>query len=365
MVRAAVIPGPGLPVEIREYPDPVPEPGGVVLKTLAAEVCGTDVHLWHGRLAGVPYPLLPGHVSVGEVAATGGLVLDIEGVPVAVGDVVTFLDVHETCHHCWYCLVGKATTRCPERRVYGITYGADEGLLGGWSERIYLKPGVKVVRLRGRVTPEMWIAGGCGLPTALHALDRAEIRLGDRVLIQGAGPVGLSACALALASGAGWVGIVDAVPHRREAARAMGADACLALGDDPRAAVYAATGGRGADVVIEASGHPAAVPQGCRMARDGGRYVVVGQYTDNGEVPINPHLAINKKHLEIRGCWGADLSHVWRAMEILDRFADRFPWTALISRRYTLAEAGEALADVEARRVVKAVIEPNLRRPSA
>ena len=62
--------------------------------------------------------------------------------------VVTFLDVHGTCNNCWYCLVAKASTRCPSRKVYGITYGAEDGLLGGWSERIYLRPGVRIVPLR-------------------------------------------------------------------------------------------------------------------------------------------------------------------------------------------------------------------------
>jgi len=221
--RAAVIPAPRAPIEIRELPEPEMEPGSVLLRTIASEVCGTDVHLWHGRLAGAPYPLLPGHVSVGEVLATGGEVRDIEGRAITPGQAVTFLDVHETCHNCWYCLVAKASTRCPHRRVYGITYGAEEGLLGGWSERIYLKPGVKIVPLAGGVTPEQWIAGGCGLPTALHAVDLAEIRLGDRVLIQGAGPVGLSACALAVASGAGWVGVVESAENRWEPPKQPGA----------------------------------------------------------------------------------------------------------------------------------------------
>ena len=111
--------------------------------------------------------------------------------------------------------------------------------------------------------------------------------------------------------------------------------------------------------MIEASGSPAAVLQGCELARDAGRYVIVGQYTDNGEVALNPHLHINRKHLEIRGCWGSEFAHVWRSMEILSRLADRFPWTQMISRRYSLDEAGQALEDVEARRVVKAVIAPS------
>ncbi len=358
MVRAAVMPAPGMPMEVRTYADPALEPGAVLLKTLVSEVCGTDVHLWHGRLAGVPYPLIPGHFSVGEVLETGGAVADIEGNVIMRGDVMTFLDVVGTCHRCWYCLVAKESTRCPHRRVYGITLGADEGLLGGWSERIYLRPGVQIVRLRGGVTPDGWIAGGCGLPTALHAIDRAQIRLGDRVVIQGAGPVGLSLCALAQASGAGWVGVIDGVPLRREAARRMGADALIPLDSGTVAEVKKATGGRGADVVIEASGSPQAIPQGCALARDGGRYVVVGQYTDNGTVEINPHLDINKKHLDVRGCWGVDMSHVWRAMDVLGRLGDRFPWTDMISRRYGLHETDAALGAVEAHQVVKAVIVP-------
>ena len=364
MVRAAVITVPGKPIEIREFPEPALEPGAVLLKTLAAEVCGTDVHLFHGRLSGVPYPLIPGHVSVGEVIATGGDVRDIEGKEIAAGQAVTFLDVHDTCHNCWYCLVARESTRCPRRKVYGITYGAESGLLGGWSERIYLKPGVKIVPLAKHVDPELWIAGGCALPTALHAVDRAGVRLGDKVLIQGAGPVGLVACALAVISGAGWVGVVDSVPERLEMAARMGADAMLDLAamSEVRGAVSAATGARGADVVIEASGNPRAIPQGFELARDGGRCVIVGQYTDNGPVEINPHAHINRKHLEIRGCWGSDLSHVWRAMELLDRFRERFSWTSMISQTYPLDQAGQALSDVEARRVVKAVIRPNAQR---
>lgn len=363
MIRAAVIPAPGQPVEVRTFPKPVLEPGAVLLKTLAAEVCGTDVHLWHGRLAGVPYPLIPGHVSVGEVIETGGTVFDTEGRPVRAGNVVTFLDVHGTCHACHVCTVFKATTRCPHRKVYGITYGANDGLLGGWSEHIYLKPGVQILPLAPNVSPEQWIGGGCGLPTAVHAVELAQIRLGDRVLIQGSGPVGLSACALALLSGAGWVGVIGAPDLRLRAAKTFGADWTMSVTtttpDERFRAVRDATGGYGPDVVIEASGNPLAVPEGCELARDAGRYVIAGQYTDNGAVSLNPHRHVNKKHLEIRGCWGSDFSHLWRAMEVMSRFGNRMDWSTLVSRRYRLDEAGQALADVEALRVVKAVIEPN------
>ncbi len=365
-VRAAVIPAPGADVEIRAFPFPVLEPGGAVLQTLAAEVCGTDTHLWRGRLEGVPYPLIPGHVSVGKILATGGDIRDVDGNLVREGQIVTFLDVHGTCHHCWHCLVARASTRCPHRRVYGITFGADDGLLGGWSEIIYLKPGVLILPLAPSVTPEMWIGGGCGLPTAVHAIELAQIKLGDRVLVQGSGPVGLSAVALARISGAGWVGVIGAPNLRLAMAQKFGADWTVDVTQttpgERKRAILEQTGGRGPDIVIEASGNPQAVGEGCDLARDAGRYVIVGQYTDHGSVPLNPHTQINKKHLEIRGCWGSDYAHLWRAMQVMETEARRtcgINWSDLISHRYSLDEAGTALADVEAGRVVKAVILPN------
>lgn len=365
-VRAAVIPGPGKAVEIQSFPAPdTLEPGAIWLETVAAEVCGTDVHLQHGKLVGVPYPLIPGHVSVGRVLATDGEVSDVEGRAVKPGDVVTFLDVHGTCHACRYCTVFKASTRCPKRRVYGITYGAADGLHGGWAERIYLRPGTLILPLADGVTAEQWIGGGCGMPTAVHAIELARIQLGDRVLVQGSGPVGLSAAALARLSGAGWVGVIGAPELRLNAARQFGADWTIDVTattrDERLRAVRDATGGYGPDVVIEASGNPAAVVEGCELVRDAGRYVIVGQYTDNGPVELNPHLHINKKHLEVRGCWGSDYSHLWRAMEVMAMESRRsgFDWSNLISHRYRLEEVGQALADVEAGRVVKAVLLPN------
>jgi L-iditol 2-dehydrogenase len=362
MIRAAVMVAPGAPIELRELPEPALEPGAVVLETILSEVCGTDVHLRHGRLSGVPYPIVPGHVSVGRVLETRGETSDVEGRPVRKGDVVTFLDVHETCHACWYCLVAKQSTRCPKRRVYGITYSADEGPLGGWAERIWLKPGVRIVPLADGVTPERWMGGGCGLPTALHAIDRAGIRLGDRVAIQGSGPVGLSAAILARLSGAGAVIVLGDPPARLEAARAFGADAGIHVSattaEERVERVREATGGRGADVTIEATGAPAAVREGMRMTRDGGRLVVVGQYTDAGDVTINPHADINRRHLEIRGTWGFDYSHVHRAMEIVARHGEAVRWERAITRAYGLDEMDAALDEVEAGTVVKAVVRP-------
>jgi len=361
-VRAAVIPSAGSRIEIRDYPRPVLEEGAALFRTVYSEVCGTDLHLQDGLLAETLYPLIPGHSNVGVIEEVCGSVADIDGKPFQGGEHVTFLDVNETCGQCWFCLVAKATTRCPRRKVYGITYGAAEGLLGGWSELVYLKPGVKVIRLPNSVSFEAAIGGGCGLPTAFHAVERADILLGETVLVQGTGPVGLSAIALARLRGPYRIVAIGAPQNRLDAAQRMGADLCLDVTqtspEERRDAIMGFTSGRGADTAIEASGNPTAIPEGLDLTRDNGKYVVVGQYTDHGPVEVNPHLQINKKHLDIRGVWGIDYSHLHRAMLMLERYNEQFHWEQLITNTYGLEQANDALDGVREGREIKAVIAP-------
>lgn len=360
------MPGPNEPLELRDFPAPRLEPGAALLKTMYSEVCGTDVHLHHGRLD-VPYPIIPGHVSVGTVAElrdSNAPVTDIEGERIREGDVVTFLDVHETCNACYHCLVAQQPTRCPKRRVYGITYSANDGLLGGWSEAIWMKPGVKMIRMPADLEPETFIGGGCGLVTALHAIDLSHLRLGESVAVLGVGPVGQSVVALAALSGAAEVIAIGAPNDRLDFARRMGATRTLGLDVPSRervAQVRAATHRRGVDVVIEASGAPDAVSQALDMVRDGGRVVICGHYTDNGPVEIHPHWQINRKHVEIRGCWGSQYHHFHRAVQLASQFGRRVPWKEMVSERYDLAHAGDALAAVESRSALKALIVPETR----
>src|SRR6185437_5513881 len=155
---------------------------------------------------------------------------------------------------------------------------------------------------------------------------------------------------------------VGAPPTRLDFARRMGATSTIGL-DVPAAdrvtRVRALTGGRGADVVIEASGAPDAVAQALDMVRDGGRVVVCGHYTDNGTVEIHPHWQLNRKHVDLKGCWGARYDHFHRAVSLAARHGDDKPWREMVSGRYTLDRAGDALAAVEARAALKAIITPN------
>lgn len=342
------------------------EMGSVLLTTILGEVCGTDVHLRHGRLNTVVYPIIPGHVAVGTVHTLCGDVVDVEGVQVNKGDMVTFLDVIDTCNSCIQCLVDKQSTRCPKRRVIGITCKADHtsirGLLGGWTRYIYLPPNTKIIRLPSSLSPQVFMAGGCGLPTAMHAVDRANIRLMDRVIIQGSGPVGLLAAVLAQASGALQVIVIGAPAHRLEVFRKFGFEDTINIMDFPdpverRMLCMKMMGAKLADVVIEATGRPEAVSEGMELCRDGGTYVVVGQYTDNGSVSINPHFQINRKHITIKGSWGSDFSHFYRGVQFMDK-KSHLPWDLVVSKCFSLEDAEEAIACVEKLEIFKALLKP-------
>jgi L-iditol 2-dehydrogenase len=123
-VLAAVMPAPRAKVEIREFAEPDLPAGGALLNTAFSEVCGTDVHLWHGRLSGVPYPIIPGHVTTGTLDKARGELRDVTGAVLREGDRLAFFDVHRTCGRCLACTVHRTPTRCPSRRVYGITDSA-------------------------------------------------------------------------------------------------------------------------------------------------------------------------------------------------------------------------------------------------
>ena len=361
-ILAAVMEAPHRPIAVRDFAVPDLPPCAALLRTSFSEVCGTDVHLWHGRLAGVPYPIIPGHVSAGVLDRVRGDIEGVDGSALKEGDRVVFFDVHRTCGRCRACTVHRTPTRCTARRVYGITDSASEGLFGGWSEFVYLEPGVGIARLPDTISFESYIGGGCGLLTAVHILERAALRPGDTVLVQGTGAVGLSAIALARLGGASTIFAIGAPQERLDLAERMGADVTFDLDattvPERLELLRARTHGEGADVVIEAAGSARAIEEGVALVRDGGRYVIAGHYTDVGPSTLNAHRDINRKHLEIRGCWGSEVGHFLRAISLLERHAARVPWHEIGGRRYGLQSLNEALEDAAAMRITKALVDP-------
>ena len=97
---------------------------------------------------------------------------------------------------------------------------------------------------------------------------------------------------------------------------------------------------------------------GMDLVRDGGRVVVCGQYTDLGSTSIHPHAQLNRKHIEVHGCWGSDFSHLYRAVNVAAKHSQRVPWREMIGARFGLGQANEALQVVENREVTKAVVVP-------
>jgi threonine dehydrogenase-like Zn-dependent dehydrogenase len=359
---AAVMPAPKRPIEIREYPKPGLAPGSALLRTARSEVCGTDVHLWHGRLAGVPYPIIPGHISTGVLESIRGSIVGLDGSRLEEGDRAVFFDVHRTCGRCRACTVHRTPTRCASRRVYGITDSADDGLFGGWSQFIYLEPGVGIARLPASVTVDDYIGGGCGLLTAVHILERAALVRGETVLVQGTGAVGLSTIALARLDGASTVMAIGSPAERLQLARDLGAEVVFDLATTtPQQrldTIRDLTHGEGLDVVIEAAGSARAVEEGVTLVRDGGRYIIAGHYTDGGNSTINAHWHINRKHLDIRGCWGSETRHFLRALRVLEEHAGTTPWRSIGTRTYSLTSLNLALADAEAMTITKALVNP-------
>ncbi len=167
-------------------------------------------------------------------------------------------------------------------------------------------------------------------------------------------------------------GKTDQSPERKRRvgkprAGAWGSDKdCISAHDDidftahtearRRAWVLEQTDGRGADVTIECTGAPVAVTQAFVYTRDAGTVVVVGQYTDHGDVEFNPHTDLNRKHLDVRGCWGSDYSHFHRAIDMLRTDHAAALWSTIKLERYSLSQTNEALGDVASAKAIKALI---------
>lgn len=362
MITAYTLNGDGTAPQKVQLEKPELLPGELLIETVLTEVCGTDLHLQSGSMKGLPYPIIPGHFFVGRVIEMNGAKDDIDAKPVNIGDMLTFMDVHGTCGICWSCTTGQVANKCAKREVYGVTHSLDEGPLGGWSQQILIKSDVLCAVLPEGLTPERYIIAGCALPTALHGIERGEVQLHDTVMVQGAGPVGTNLAILARASGAKQVIIVDKNQQRLDKAKELGFDALICHDgtvEDVLAKVKTLTGRDSCDVVFEATGVPAAITDGMNFTRDGGKYIVVGQYSDNGDVAINPHNHINKKHITIKGVWGIELRHFRKMLDVLSTTTatlDPRIWDNFDIEFYKLDDVATALGDVKEGKLTKAGI---------
>lgn len=318
-MRAAVITGPGR-VEVTSLPDPTPEPDEVVVAVAACGICGTDLHILRGQFAPT-LPVVPGHEFAGEAVAIGK---DVRSV--ALGDRVV-VDPNLPCRACRQCRRGR-TNLCENYAALGVTRA------GGAAEYALVPAGVCV-----RLPEEVGLRDAAlvePLSCAVRAFDVVASRLGDRVLIYGAGTMGLLNTALALRAGAASVDVVDLNDERLETASVLGAAATATSADDLPV-------GREWDVVIDCTGVVAAIEDGLGRVAPGGTFLQFGVAREDAIASWSPHQ-VYRNEITIVGSM-AVLNSFDRAVALLA--AGVVDPAMIVSDRMPLVDYPEAIARAE------------------
>jgi L-iditol 2-dehydrogenase len=364
--RAAVVTGFNAPLEVRDLPVPELEHGALLVKIDAATVCGSDVHLWDGSLSAIrpiELPVVPGHEMVGTVFALGeGDHRTVDGKELSVGDRIIY--TQGRCGTCFYCAVSQQANLCENRKNYGTNCAQPPYLGGAFTEYSYVYPTSRRIRVPRDVKSGWAAAASCALRTVVGAFERlGTVEPWQTVVIQGAGPLGLFATAVAKRAGAGRIIVIGDPASRLEVAREWGATDTISVAEHSAAgdrveAVRALTGSAGAEIVMEYSGARTAFAEGLGMVRRGGRYVVVGQVGPH-EVSIRP-TDLTRGELTVIGSFSASESQYWKAIQFLSRAQDEFDFDRLLApTRYSLEEAGQALTAMQSMSEIKPVIVPS------
>lgn len=336
------------PMEVRVDERPEPEltaPDEAVVAISASGICGSDLHIYHGRVKMEPGFTI-GHEFVGTVTAAGDDVTRV-----AVGDRVLGC-FHTACGTCFFCLRGWYH-KCDRMRVFG--HGELLGSLQGTQAEQTLVP---MANLTLRPVPEgvsddVALFAGDVMGTGYHAVEQSQVRPGDSVAVLGLGPVGLCAVQVAVAAGAGPVLAVDSVPARLEVARSFGAVPVHLTEEKPRDVVRRLTGGRGVDASIDAVGHPDALDLAIRLARKAGTVVAIGVYAE----PAQVHMGLVWiKALTLRSGHANVIGHVDRVLGMLA--AGTLDPAPLVTHHMSLDDAPEGYAAYDRREALKIVLTP-------
>jgi len=344
-MRAVTFQGPG-EVRVEERPDPEPiAADDAVIRVEASGICGSDLHIYHGRVEIEPGFVI-GHEYVGTVLAAGDEVTGVR-----VGDRV--LGTYGTaCGECFFCR-RQDFHKCDSGRVFG--HGATLGSLQGAQAEQLLVPNANLTlrRVPDGLSDDVALFAGDVMGTGYHAIAETGVEPGGSVAVIGLGPVGLCAVQAAKAAGAETVIAVDTVAERLEMARSFGATPAHLTEEDPRGAVKDATEGRGVDAAVDAVGHPDALALACRVARKAGTVSATGVYAE----PIELHMGIVWiKALTLKTGHANVIKHVDPVLSaISDGSLDPAP---LVTHRMSLDEAPEAYEIYDRREALKIVLSP-------
>jgi alcohol dehydrogenase len=344
-VRAVTFQAPG-EVRVEEKADPeVGAADEAVVRVEASGICGSDLHIFHGRVPVEPGFTI-GHEFVGTVLEAGE---DVERV--AVGDRVLGC-FHTACATCSACLRSDYH-RCERGRTFG--HGSKLGdLQGAQAERLLVpRANLTLRRVPERMTDEAALFAGDVMGTGYHAVAHAGMKAGDTVAVLGLGPVGLCAVQAAKAGGAAQVFAIDTVAPRLEMARRFGAMPLHLTEEEPKRAVRAATEGRGVDVVVDAVGDPGPLEMAISLARDAGTVSGIGAYAGRGEVPLGLAWL---KGLTLRLGLANVIAHVDRVLAMME--AGLLDPAPLVTHHMKLDEVSDAYALYDQREALKIVLTP-------
>ncbi len=344
-MRAVTFQAPGS-VEVQERPAPQPAAADdAVVQIEASGICGSDLHIFHGRVQIEPGFTI-GHEFVGTVVEAGEAVTRV-----ATGDRVLGC-FHSACGTCFFCLRG-AFHKCEEMRVFG--HGKVLGSLQGTQAEQALVPRANMTlrKVPAGISDEVALFAGDVMGTGYHAVTQADISPGDSVAVLGLGPVGLCAVQVALAAGAGPVLAIDTVPQRLELARSFGAAAVHLTEENPREQAKLLTDGRGVDASIDAVGHPDALDLAIRLTRRAGTVVAIGVYAE----PCQVHMGLVWiKALTLRSGHANVIAHVDRVLGMLS--AGTLDPSPLVTHHMPLDDAPDAYALYDRREAMKIVLTP-------
>jgi D-arabinose 1-dehydrogenase-like Zn-dependent alcohol dehydrogenase len=364
--RAALFYGPGKSFELKQYTVPDPEPGALVMRISVANVCGSDLHQWRGEFDvekfGRPYPQILGHEMTGTVQALGdGLTHDTAGEALAEGDRVIFRYFHP-CGRCRACMK-RIFRACPVARAY-LTNSADTPphFFGAFADYHYLMPGAAIFKVPEGLSDEMVAGVNCALAQVTGGLQLAQLKLGENVVIQGAGGLGVYATAVARELGAGQIVVIDGIRERLDLAREFGADETIDLREisEPEQRVKRVldlTGGWGADVVAELVGHPRVCPEGLQMVGRTGRYLEIGNISPGMTYEIDPSQLIFR-NITMYGMVYYEAEHLQQALEMMARTRDKYPWHKVLSHSFALEDINQAFEMADQGKVTRAAIRP-------
>ena len=335
---AQIFDGPGHPLRCENLPLPDGlAPGAVLVEIGLATICGSDLHTLSG-LRTEPVPLILGHEAVGRIVSS-------QRPTFAPGDRISW-SIADSCGTCLACTEHRLPEKCAALFKYGHAALTDgSGLNGCYATHLLIRPGTHIAKVDDCLPDSTVAPANCALATAVNAIAVLPTPC-DKVLVQGAGLLGLYTCALLSERGIEQIYCTDIDTDRLALSAEFGA---IPVTDPPP---------EGLDAVFEVAGNADLIPSGIAALRPGGSYVFVGMVHPNTRLELTGEQVI-RKCLTIRGVHNYSPHHLDEALAFLARTADRYPYSSLVSKPFALAELAQAIDLAETRQHIRVAIDPN------